>query len=764
MAIGFQGYGSVQNMQPMGVVNIPYGGIGGLSPVQVPQTMPIPPLMGPQPMAGMYTGGIVTLAGGGQVPAYGIGGLFKKLGKAALKIAPVAVGFIPGVNGLSAPLQGLIGAGAKAASDLASADFDFDALDVGSILQSGMGAAFMAKAQQDPEWAAANRNKIAALEAISGGMAGGQGTDPTATRMMPGQTIDFGLGASTARTGASDPGTIAEVEEATASRYNLFDQLQGKAGGGQVGSLYAMKRFGGGPVQGYRIGGMMEEEGLLPRRMPLTRRVTRPARPVRPVRPALPTPPALQTAMPALADLAARVRKDDAVRTTAPPLVRTSTPPAVMTPPRPPVRTPVKSKAPPAVMTPPRPPVKTPVKSKAPPVNRPQPVRPSPRPLRSPLEERRGSRDESGEIGIPALSPERESARLRPTSADLGEDRYATGDKKTEEEERMQERFATVEPETGFTTGIGTLQPVEEDATTGQFTDAEITTIADSGTTGFTLAPIPQAAIDAVPMMPASPAVNPFTGMVRQPPPMPTPPPVIEPSQDPILSQPDPSRAMGQSALGLGDVFGAGASPFDMPMEASEFEDPRMRAMLERMDEPEAPLETYVPEPEAQDKAEGGIIEAMQEMPEVMQLVQMALEAPDDPQSQEIMSTLAESFGEEELQQLIAFLQDAPAETMAPPMQSGGKIPGNGDAMADDIRLIADAGTPQAQPIDISSGEFVIAGDVVSHLGSGNTDRGAAVLEQFQKDVRMNRTGTDQQAPPIDLQEVLPGTYGDRYA
>ncbi len=100
----------------------------------------------------------------------------------------------------------------------------------------------------------------------------------------------------------------------------------------------------------------------------------------------------------------------------------------------------------------------------------------------------------------------------------------------------------------------------------------------------------------------------------------------------------------------------------------------------------------------------------------------------------------------------------------AAPMQFGGKIPGKGDAMAADFRLVAEAGTPQARPIDISSGEFVIAGDVVSHLGSGNTDRGAAVLEQFQKDVRVNRTGTDQQAPPIDLQEVLPGTYGDRYA
>jgi len=145
-------------------------------------------------------------------------------------------------------------------------------------------------------------------------------------------------------------------------------------------------------------------------------------------------------------------------------------------------------------------------------------------------------------------------------------------------------------------------------------------------------------------------------------------------------------------------------------------------------------------------------------------MLQMALQAPDDPQSQEIISTLIEAFGEEDFQKLVVSLQAGPSEEMAPPMQSGGMIPGNGDAMADDIRLVADAGTADAQPIDISSGEFVVAGDVVSHLGSGNTNAGAEVLEQFQEDVRMQRTGTPEQAPPIDLEEVLPGTYGERYA
>ena len=96
--------------------------------------------------------------------------------------------------------------------------------------------------------------------------------------------------------------------------------------------------------------------------------------------------------------------------------------------------------------------------------------------------------------------------------------------------------------------------------------------------------------------------------------------------------------------------------------------------------------------------------------------------------------------------------------------QAGGIIPGNGDAMADDIITTADAGTPDAQKIAISSGEYVVAGDVVSGLGSGNTERGAEVLDQLQDDVRMDRTGSPQQPPPINLSDVLPGTYGEQYA
>ena len=135
-------------------------------------------------------------------------------------------------------------------------------------------------------------------------------------------------------------------------------------------------------------------------------------------------------------------------------------------------------------------------------------------------------------------------------------------------------------------------------------------------------------------------------------------------------------------------------------------------------------------------------------------------------------------FSQEQFEQLIQqieseamdeMLMAGPPEAMpmAPPvapMQTGGLVPGNGDGMADDILVTADAGTPQAQDVAIGSGEFVVAADVVSGLGSGNTDRGAEVLEQLQDDVRVQRTGTPQQPPPIDLSDVLPGTYGEQYA
>ena len=46
----------------------------------------------------------------------------------------------------------------------------------------------------------------------------------------------------------------------------------------------------------------------------------------------------------------------------------------------------------------------------------------------------------------------------------------------------------------------------------------------------------------------------------------------------------------------------------------------------------------------------------------------------------------------------------------------------------------------------------------VSHLGNGNSDAGAEVLDGFMENVRKARTGTKKQAPEINPQKFLPKT------
>ena len=62
------------------------------------------------------------------------------------------------------------------------------------------------------------------------------------------------------------------------------------------------------------------------------------------------------------------------------------------------------------------------------------------------------------------------------------------------------------------------------------------------------------------------------------------------------------------------------------------------------------------------------------------------------------------------------------------------------------------------QPVAVSPGEFIVPADVVSGLGDGDTNAGAEDLEGMMDRVRMERTGTTQQPPPIMAKggQVLP--------
>jgi hypothetical protein len=73
------------------------------------------------------------------------------------------------------------------------------------------------------------------------------------------------------------------------------------------------------------------------------------------------------------------------------------------------------------------------------------------------------------------------------------------------------------------------------------------------------------------------------------------------------------------------------------------------------------------------------------------------------------------------------------------------------DGMADTIPATIDNKDPAA----LSGGEFVIAADVVSGLGNGNSEAGARELYNMMDRVRQARTGTKQQGKQINPQQVM---------
>ena len=85
-------------------------------------------------------------------------------------------------------------------------------------------------------------------------------------------------------------------------------------------------------------------------------------------------------------------------------------------------------------------------------------------------------------------------------------------------------------------------------------------------------------------------------------------------------------------------------------------------------------------------------------------------------------------------------------------LREGRYLSGATDGMADKVP----ASIEQVQPAALSDGEYVIPADVVSHLGNGNSDAGAKVLDTFLTKVRKSRTGNGKQGKEIDPNKLLP--------
>ena len=85
-------------------------------------------------------------------------------------------------------------------------------------------------------------------------------------------------------------------------------------------------------------------------------------------------------------------------------------------------------------------------------------------------------------------------------------------------------------------------------------------------------------------------------------------------------------------------------------------------------------------------------------------------------------------------------------------LNKGRYLDGKTDGMADEIPARIEG----VQEARLSDGEFVIPADVVSHLGNGNSDAGAKVLEDMMARVRKARTGTEKQGKEINPRDFLP--------
>ena len=107
----------------------------------------------------------------------------------------------------------------------------------------------------------------------------------------------------------------------------------------------------------------------------------------------------------------------------------------------------------------------------------------------------------------------------------------------------------------------------------------------------------------------------------------------------------------------------------------------------------------------------------------------------------------------------LAALQE-PVQEPAQQMAAGGIarlrrgrfLDGDTDGMADEKPAMIN----NEQPAALSDGEFVIPADVVSHLGNGNSDAGAKVLEDMMAKVRKARTGSTKQGKEINPKDFLP--------
>jgi len=168
--------------------------------------------------------------------------------------------------------------------------------------------------------------------------------------------------------------------------------------------------------------------------------------------------------------------------------------------------------------------------------------------------------------------------------------------------------------------------------------------------------------------------------------------------------------------------------------------------------------------PEMQGMQEGGMAEIMspevEDSPELKQIIVRAARALQGAtkEPEKDINRFVERFGMQALNDLrqrvasgeLNFGEDGGVR---------GMISGEGDGMSDSIEaeIVEEVGEPSGsgRPLQVANNEYVVAADVVSDIGNGSSEAGAAKLDRLMKEVRLARHGTTKQPDEKNMMEVM---------
>ena len=280
------------------------------------------------------------------------------------------------------------------------------------------------------------------------------------------------------------------------------------------------------------------------------------------------------------------------------------------------------------------------------------------------------------------------------------------------------------------------------------------------------------------PIMPPTPPIGPI--LQPEPPVPPIPPvvppvpvpPVVPPVTDPVMPTPKGSpvlaQPLGGGESGLNALFGGfengqGASIPELSIPESllglsipqlsipEMSSPPEMMSVDEMEELEDRRRPYRVSPT--DRAKGGTTNYQEgretqinmDDPVVQGVINFLLGNSSD---ESIIPQFIEIYGVEAFQQL----RRQVLNEVVPQAQTEGQIQGsNQGGMADDIGGMIG----NKERVAVSQDEYIVPADVVSMLGDGSSDSGAAKLDTMLDRVRQAKTGRTTQAAPLK-KDVLP--------